>query len=137
MQFHAEREIEAVVERLEACAYGPDEFTHRLHIAAAMWYLDRYPYAEAVDAMRAALQRFLAHHGIHGYNETMTLFWMRLLNHVLESGGDARSLPDVVNEAVERFGSMRPVSTHYSKAVISSETAKAGWVEPDLLPLPF
>jgi hypothetical protein len=136
-QFHTEDEIAAVVSKLEACAFAPDEFSHRLHIAAALWYLSRHPYDDAVGLMRGSLRRFLAHHGIQGYNETMTLFWMRLLAHLLETRGNARPFPDVVNEAVQEFGSMRPVSAHYSKAVISSETAKAGWVEPDLQPLPF
>ncbi len=73
-------EIETVVRGFESCRIQPSQFNHRAHLTVALWYLSQGELPQqAAIRMRVSLQRFLNHHNIKGYNETMTLFWMRLL----------------------------------------------------------
>ena len=138
MPYQTLDELAADVHRFETCAFAPDEFTHARHIAVGMWHAAHLPYPEALAQMRVGLQRFLAHHGIaHGYHETLTVFWMRLLAHLRDEAGAAGPLHERVNEVIGRYGTMQPVYAHYRRETVFSDAAKAAWVEPDLHPLPF
>jgi len=130
-------QIEQLVRDFEACRVDPAAFTHQAHMAVALWYLSRYPIEEATDRMRAGLHRLLAHHGLQAYNETITLFWMKLLRHFLDASAPGRPPLELTNEAIARLGSMRFVFSHFSKQLVFSEQARQSWVEPDLLPLAF
>ena len=83
--YRSAAEIEALVRAFEQGTLPPGEFNHHAHMTVALWYLRRHPYPEAVDRMRAAITHFAArHHQSQLYNETITLFWMKLLRHVLD-----------------------------------------------------
>src|SRR3989442_12332162 len=75
-------EIEAVVRGFEGCSTGKDDFTHACHLTVAAWYLHNYTFEPAAARMRAGQFRFLDHHGIgqQKYNETITLFWLKVVN---------------------------------------------------------
>ena len=125
-------EIEAVVRGFEACTTDKDEFTHRDHLAVAVWYL-RFDQARAVDLMRASLHRFLDHYGCRqNFHETLTLFWIQLVQRALEEMTPGSSLLQATNAVVTRLGDSRLAFEYYSKELVGSEAAKKGWVEPDL-----
>jgi len=132
-------QIESLVRAFEQCTLPPAQFNHQAHITVALWYLAHSSPAEATERMRAGLHRFVTHHGIspEKYNETITVFWIKLLRHFLDVKGTDRSLLDLMNEAIVSLGSMRFVFSHYSKQLVFSAAARQGWVEPDLLPLAF
>ena len=132
-------QIESLVGAFETGTLPPERFTHAAHMTVALWYLAHFSMAEATERMRTGLHHFLTYHG-HGlskYNETITLFWMKLLHHFLNAKGADRPLLDVTNEAIASLGSMRFVFSHYSRQLVFSEAARTAWVEPDLLPIPF
>ena len=125
-------EIEAVVRGFESCTTDKDEFTHRDHLAVAVWYM-RFDQARAVDLMRASLHRFLDHYGCReNYHETLTLFWIQLVQRALEEMTPGSSLLQATNAVVTRLGDSRLAFEYYSKELVGSEAAKKGWVEPDL-----
>ena len=132
-------EIEAVVRGFESCTLPPSELDHAAHLAVALWYLSRLTDAEAAGAIRKGLYRFLDHHGIGRgkYNETITLFWIKRVRRFLDDADINRSLADLANEAIARFGDSRLAFDYYSRERINSEAAKSSWVEPDLKPLDF
>jgi len=136
---HRTREqIEELVQALEACTLPPDQFTHQAHMTVALWYLAQLPFDQATDKMRTAIQHFAAfHHQAQLYNETITLFWMKLLHHFLCAAQPGTNLADVTQQALSTLGSMRFVFSHYSKALLFSEAARRAWVDPDLMPLAF
>lgn len=130
-------QIEQLVRDLESCALAPAEFNHHAHMTVAIWYLAHMPLDPATAAMRAAIQRFAAHHGHHQlYHETITLFWMRLLDHYLHSAAPGTPLADLTERAIAELGSAQPLFRHYSRALLLSDQARREWVEPDLIPLP-
>lgn len=130
-------EIEAVVRGFESCGLPPSEFTHAAHLTVALWYLSRLTVPEAAGRMRAGLYRFLDHHGVGHvkYNETITLFWIKMIRKFLDEAEMNRSLADIANDMIASFSDSRLVFDYYSKERIFSEEAKGAWVEPDLKPL--
>jgi len=78
------------------------------------------------------------HHGVGNlYHETLTTFWMRLLDHLAQSHYQKLPLWRRINLIVERWGTAAPVEAHYSRELIKSKVARAKWIPPDRLPLPF
>jgi hypothetical protein len=140
-QSPAYRSIEQIgqlVQAFEAGSLPPSQFNHQAHLTVALWYLAHLPFAEAAATMRHNIQHFAAaHQHSQLYHETITMFWMRLLRHVLDTKEPGDSLPDVVCRTIRTFGDMQPFFRHYSREHAFSPQARQQWVEPDLLPLPF
>ena len=136
--FQSAAEIADLVRRFEDCTLTPADFSHCLHLTVALWYLAHAPLAEAAARVRQGLLRFIAHHQAGDkYHETITLFWLKLVQHYLKDAGAERPLPELANELCARFGDSRLIFAHYSQALIQTPDAKANWVEPDLRPLVF
>jgi len=130
-------EVIAVVRGFESCTTQPSEFAHRSHLTVALWYLSESPLKEAAERMRASLLRFIEHNNLKGYNETMTLFWMKLLNRRFIEAKVDTPLVETINNVIEACSESRIVFDYYSRERLSSEEAKAAWVEPDLRPPDF
>jgi hypothetical protein len=92
---------------------------------------------DATVRMRETLQRFTQHHGVNVYHETVTRFWMKLLDHLAATHYRDMPLWRRINLIVERWAVTDPVAAHYSRDVISSRAARESWIDPDRLPLPF
>ena len=139
VHYRSVAELEAVVRGFEACTTAAAEFSHGAHLTVALWYVAHAPLQVAADRMRQSLARFIAHHGVEPqkYNETITLFWLKLVAHFHAHAGAGRTLADVANELLARFGDAQLLFRHYSRALIQMPEAKAAWVAPDLQPLGF
>ena len=134
--YNDENEIEAVVRGFESCSTGKSEFTHIRHLAVTVWYLRCLSLEQATEKMRASLFRFIDHYGIEGkYHETLTVFWMRLVQERLDELDPALSLLETTNSVIEALGNARLVFEYYSKVLLWSAEARAKWVQPDLKPL--
>src|SRR5215217_8039184 len=96
-------EIQSLVQRFESCALAPSEMTHRAHLSISIWYLSQFPAAEAARQIRENLVRFISHYGLAGYNETITLFWIKLIGRFLERADPSRTVNDLANDLIERF----------------------------------
>jgi hypothetical protein len=78
-----------------------------------------------------------AHHKAEGYHETLTTFWVRLLNHVAATYDPNLPLWQRINLITARWGTRAPVDAHYTRELIMSKEARESWMPPDRLPLPF
>jgi hypothetical protein len=136
--FASDSEVAALVSAFENATIPASEFTHAAHIAVALSYLDAFSPEQALERMREKIRAFAAHHGVTNlYHETLTTFWMRLLEHV--AGNSSVDLPlwQRINLIVEDWTKRRPVEAHYSTELIKSQAARDKWVPPDRLPLTF
>lgn len=134
----SEAEIEALVGAFEAGTLGKAEFNHFAHMTVAVWYLTRLPYEQAVAALRTSIKHFAAVHGHDQlYHETITLFWMRVLDHYLKMAEPGLALEVLVYRALQRLGNTQLMFGHYSREVLFSAEARRGWVEPDIQALGF
>ncbi|MFP5260823.1 MAG: hypothetical protein ACLGJB_02825 [Blastocatellia bacterium] len=130
-------EIQLLVERFESCRLEPSDMTHPAHLAISAWYLSQFSGADGAGRIRENLIRFIGRHGLKGYNETITLFWIKLVSRSLESVGRARPVNELANDLITRFSNSAIIFDYYSRDRLFSEEARAGWAEPDLKPLDF
>ena len=91
-------EIKEIVRAFAACETAPQDFHHREHLAVALFYCVSYPPAEATARMCLGLQKFLAHHGLtQGYDEALTLLWLRRVNDFIGQASPSDDLPALAN----------------------------------------
>jgi hypothetical protein len=121
-------------EYLGAAHAGASRLGHREHVRLA-WLVIRDEGAERGGDRVAGILRHLAE--LHGegdrYHETLTRFWIRLVAHAIQ----VEPAIDDFDVFVERFpllldGSI--VKRHWSVEALAS--ARAAWIEPDVLALP-
>jgi len=123
-------EILTLVDRLERCLLGKEEFHHRDHLAVAVVYLYASDLEMAMDRMRSSLKRFAAHHSVTGlYHETLTRFWLLQVDQQLDR---SRCLEESVREVQEQFSDKNLAFEYYSRERIESREAREKWLEPDL-----
>ena len=132
--YQSEKEIEAVVQGFESCTTGKEDFKHRSHLTVAVWYLSNSAPQEALLKIRTGLFRFLDHHGAgrEKYNETLTIFWIKLVQRAINEMDPQTSLLNKTNTIVERLADPRVVFEYYSEARLKSRLATTSWVEPDI-----
>jgi hypothetical protein len=136
--FATDGEVAVLVRAFENATIPASEFTHAAHIAVALSYLNTFSPDEALERMREKIRFFAAHHGVTNlYHETLTTFWMRLLEHVASTAQTDLPLWRRINLIVEDWTKRRPVEAHYSTELIKSQAARDKWIPPDRLPLPF
>ena len=121
----------------ESGMYAPADFNHAAHVRLAYVYLCAAPPDEAAGRMRSALLCFLAHHGIDAgkYHETMTRAWILAVHHFMQQSPASDSAAAFM-EANPGLLDSRIMLTHYSADLLFSGAARAGFVEPDLDPIP-
>jgi hypothetical protein len=125
---------EAFARAFEAGNVTPAQFGHLAHVRVAWVYLrEAASVAEATDRMRSEIRRFASAAGVpQKYHETITVFWVRLLDDVRKQGG-AGELADVLREYPALADKDLPLR-HYSRERLFSDEARAGWVPPDRRP---
>src|SRR5579864_4480021 len=123
-------EILTLVDRLERCLLGKEEFHHRDHLAVAVVYLCAADLEAAMDRMRTSLKRFAAHHGVTGlYHETLTRFWLQQVDKHLDRSD---CLSQSVRKLREQLNDKNLVFDYYSRERIESKEARETWLEQDL-----
>jgi hypothetical protein len=130
----SDREFRAA---FEAGAYAPADFSHRAHVRLAYVYLAGSDVDAALERMRAALVSFLAHHGIPAakYHETLTRAWILAVHHFMHRSPETSSADDFI-ERNPLLLDTKIMLTHYSAELLFSDAARAGFVEPNLDPIP-
>ena len=110
-------------------------FGHREHLELAWSYLGVHDADGAQEAMTSAIRHVAASHGAPDhYHDTITKSWLQLVA-IHRSGSSA----DSFDEFIADNGGLLDrhlLSRHYSDGLIFSDAARAGWVDPDLHPLP-
>jgi hypothetical protein len=103
--YQTEKEIEEVVRNFESCVTGKDDFGHRSHLTAAVWYLQNSTPAQAFEKMRSGLLRFLDHHAVGRapYSDQLTMSWINLVQSVIKQTDPDLSLVEVTNIVLERL----------------------------------
>jgi hypothetical protein len=135
--FCSDAEVQELVNAFETGTIAPSQFDHAAHMATALKYLSALAFSEAREQMRTSLLQFATRHGINVYHETITTFWMFLLNHL--ASGPYRDVPlwSRINLIVKRWESAGAIEAHYSHELLHSKAAREQWMPPDRLPLPF
>jgi hypothetical protein len=110
-------------------------FGHEEHLELAWSYLARYDLERAQQATASAIQHLAGLHGASSkYHDTITRTWVHLVA-VHRARSDATSFEDFLAEN-QGLLDRRLLAGHFSRELIGSPEARAGWTEPDLRDLP-
>src|SRR5262249_36706292 len=122
-------EILVLVRRLERCELSPREFHHRDHLAVCAFYLYRSDMETALNCMRESLIRFTICHGLKGYHETITRFWMERVHERMQT---RECIGNFVERLLSELSHKDLIYRYYSREALESAQAKEKWIEPDL-----
>lgn len=113
-----------------------EEFRHRGHLRLAWLVLSRHKKEDAEQMVAQEIQRLAVANGASGkYHDTLTRFWVRLVGHVMENAPEAQSIHGLLARFPLLLDKSLPYR-HWRGETFNSDLARAGWVEPDLVPVP-
>lgn len=114
----------AFIEALESGTLPGHEMNHAAHLRLALVFRGQ------PEKAREVLLKYVDRIGAHvKYNETLTWFWLRAVN--AHEGTTVKELMQTP------LADTNLPFRHWSPELLWSEAARAGWVDPDLRPLPF
>ena len=129
-----------LLQAFESCRLTPTDFRHREHLRMAYLYLMRYPFEEAHAYFEAGVQRLLAHLGAPAshYHPTITRAWFLAVHHFLQRKGAKETFEQFLAApcTASRLLDQQIMLTHHSAERLFSATARTGFIEPDLDPIP-
>jgi hypothetical protein len=113
------------------------EWTHRAHLRVGLWHALRYPSGQALDLLRERIRAYNQSVGginsaSEGYHETITRFYMHVIDAFLASVDARRPLDDLGEELIARCGAPDLPLRYYSRERLFSVEARLGWQAPDL-----
>ena len=129
-------EIERLVTGFDDCTLTCDQWTHAAHLTVGLWYASRFPPDEALDRVRAGIQRYNAvclAKDAPGYHETITRFYLWLIGKYLDAVVDRSNWVAITNGLIDHAAAKEnhPL-TYYNADRLMSPEARAGWLPPDL-----
>lgn len=118
-----------------------ERWTHQTHLAVGLWHLRRHGRPEALALLRSRIRAHNAAAGIgndadNGYHETLTRFWLRALAAHEAAHPQATTAGSLALLLRSPLASVDAPLRHYTPERLYSREARAGWLEPDLAPLP-
>ena len=131
---------EALVAAFEDASLPWAGWRHPQHLAVSTHYLQREGLEATRQRLPGRIRAFNAAHGVEatptrGYHETLTRCWLLLVAGVLAQGPAGEPAIAALARVVAALDDQQLPLRHYSRERLMSAEARAGWVEPDLLPL--
>jgi hypothetical protein len=134
-RYRSESEVLDLVRAFEDATVSRDDWKHAEHLVVALYYLTRHDLDVAYAKMKDGILNLL----VNGfdvdltkempYHETITLFWMRVVDEFNASKNGA-SLLEKANEVAYKWDTDYPLK-FYSRERLFSDEARARFVEPD------
>lgn len=116
------------------------EWTHHAHLIICVHHLRTFEFYEATLMIKLGIIKYNDAIGLkntidRGYHETMTLFWIWVVDAFLEDHQE-RTIEEQINVLVDSpFSKKYLPFFFYSEDHIFSKEARTKWVEPDQRPL--
>ncbi len=119
------------------CKLSSEDFRHRGHLRLAWLVLRGHSFEEALQSLPIGIRQFASSKGASGmYNETLTQFWIRIVNHAIQAHPSAQEFEQFINIFPILLDKQLPFY-HWRRETLDGNRARSGWLEPDLRPLPF
>lgn len=128
--------LHALLRGFEECTVPRELWNHRAHLAYALHLLLEHP-GDGGERIRAGILRYNRVQQIEqtltgGYHETLTRFYIRVVERFVASADRARGLADLTDELYARYGDRELPYRYYSRERLQSWEARTRWVEPDI-----
>jgi hypothetical protein len=137
----SEESLAEFIDQFERGTLPKAVWTHGAHLAVGAWNLLSFPEEIAIERVRTGIQHYNECVGTantldSGYHETLTLFWLGIIQRFLLRIDGAGGKLMAVRRVVQEFGGQRDLfKQHYSFDVVASREARARWVPPDRIVL--
>lgn len=120
------------------------DWTHEAHMITGLWYASKLGYDKSLEFMRENIIKYVEARGKEntdssGYHESITVFWMWLLNSFWERyKASNTTFEDVCNQLLtSKYTDQGIMLQFYSREVLFSKEARLAFIEPDLQPFDF
>jgi hypothetical protein len=123
------------LEQFEQLELGPEHFDHVGHLYMAWLHLKHYDLEEANARVCTGIRNLADKFGVpEKFNHTLSEALMRIMAGRMNDRSDAfdaflQANPDLVDDC------RGVLARHYSDECLTSDRARAGWVEPDREPI--
>lgn len=120
-----------------------EQWTHAAHFAVSLCLEREYPDFDLATELPKAIYHYneavgTANSDTGGYHETITFFYIKLIQFIDHSFKNELSLNAVISSVMEsELGKKEFPLRFYSKEILDSTHARRHRVEPDIKPLDF
>ena len=126
---------EIFLEQFENLTLNPELFDHSGHLRLAWLYLNEYPLEIAIEKVTTGISTYASSLGAtekfqHTLTEAIVRIMANRLNSCKENSFEGYLV--INRDIVDDIGSV--VKVHYSDERLNSDSARASFVPPDLLP---
>lgn len=130
-------ETERIARGLTERTLPKAEWTHEAHLRAGLWHVLHHGAPAALDLLRARISSYnesvgTANTDTSGYHETITRFYVTLIDRFLASADRQAPLDDLAAGLIAAYGDRRLALRFYSETRLFSPVARRSWVEPDI-----
>jgi hypothetical protein len=132
-----ELEIDDFLSAFEGRTLDKARFTHMGHLVVGACAVYRFSEDGAIAYLRAAIPQYNVAVGgrnteTSGYHETVTIFWVKLLERIRETAGP-KTREEFVALVLKRFATERDtLAKFYDFDVVNSMEARQMWIAPNL-----
>jgi len=137
-------EFDYIVEHFRNKTLPAADWTHEAHLVTGLWHVAQFGYEKALAEMRLNIPIYNESTGgtntdSSGYHDTITVFWIWLLNefwtrHAI--GG--RAFEEVSTAFLQsKYAERNNALNFYSRELLFSKQARLGYVAPDIQTLDF
>lgn len=121
---------------VEATTYPGEKFGHREHLRLGWLCLRAHGFEAGLERIRTLVRTYAAALGAaQKFHETITRAWAERMQAALDETPEIGSFEAFLAAHPELLDS-KMLARHYRKETLDSPAARAGWVPPDLEPLP-
>ncbi len=141
LKFKSDAEIRRIGNGLLNRSLPKQEWTHVAHCAATIYLQLERPELDLPKELPGIIKAYNIATGVvnseySGYHETITQFYLIVIDSFLGELDQKRSLVDVVNKFIQsEFGQRDFPLTYYSKERLFSAEARRTFFSPDLMPM--
>lgn len=117
------------------------EWTHAAHLRTGTWHVHHHGLDQAMVLLRERIARYNEAVGgtnsdTDGYHETITWFYLVLIDDLIRRRGTGLSLEAQADLAAAELDDRELPYQYYTKSHLMSVAARRAIVEPNLRPLP-
>lgn len=126
-----------LIAAFQNCTLPKAEWTHQAHMRVGLWQVARFGPTQALTRLRTGIRALNDSHGTAntdsgGYHETITAFYVLMMDRFLAAADRSRSLDDLTVEFIAAYPTSDLPLRYYSRKRLFSVQARRQWVEPDI-----
>lgn len=130
-------ELSEIVLGFRTCTLPKERWTHEAHLWTTLVHVRELGPDAALAAMRTGIDRYNRSLGnTSGYHDTLTITWVAIVAAYSQEHA-ARDTLDVARTLPADVGHRETPLRHYTRERMMSDAARAGWITPDVAPLPI